>query len=172
MKKLLPKYPRVLAIAPSTRGFGFVLLEGLDTLIDWGVKSVKGDKNAQSLSKVEELVAHYRPDVLVLEDTSIKPFRRSARIRRLSQQIIALAATRMVSVALFSRERVRQVFFTDGRGTKRALSEILVQRFPEELGSLLPPKRRAWMSEDSRMDIFDAVALALMLRLNKAKRTA
>ena len=43
------------------------------------------------------------------------------------------------------------------------MAEILVKRFPEELGSRLPPKRRPWMSEDSRMDIFDAVALALML---------
>ncbi len=65
-------------------------------------------------------------------------------------------------MALFSHEHVRQVFFADGQGTKHALAEILAKRFPEELGSRLPPKRRAWMSEDSRMDIFDAVALALL----------
>ena len=160
-----------MAVAPSTRGFGFALLEGLDTLADWGVTSVTGDKNTQSVAKVKELIAHYQPDVLVLEDTSTKPFRRSERIRRLSRQIIALAATRKVSVALFSRERVRQVFFADGQGTKHALAEILVQQFPEELGSRLPPKRCPWMSEDSRMYIFDAVALALMLRLKKARPT-
>jgi len=170
MKKRLPKYPRVLAIATSTRGFGFVLLEGLDTLADWGVKSVTGDKNTQSVAKVKELIAHYRPDVLVLEDTSAKPLRRSERIRRLSKQIVTLAATRTVKVKLFSREQVRQAFFADGQGTKHAVAEILAQRFPEELSSRLPPKRRPWMSEDSRMDIFDAVALAMMFRTKKAKR--
>jgi len=55
------------------------------------------------------------------------------------------------------------VFFADGQGTKHALAEILAARFPEELGCRLPPKRRPWMSEDYRMDIFDAVALALVL---------
>jgi Holliday junction resolvasome RuvABC endonuclease subunit len=165
MKKLLPKYPRILGIAPSTRGFGFAILEGLDTLVDWGVKSAEGDKNNQSLAKVEELIVRYQPDVMVLQDTSTKPFRRSARIRKLGKRLIALATRRKVSVALFSREQVRQVFFADAQGTKQALAEIVAKRFPEELGSRLPPKRRAWMSEDSRMDIFDAVALVLMLRL-------
>jgi hypothetical protein len=42
-------------------------------------------------------------------------------------------------VALFSREQVRRVFFADGRGTKHALAEILAKKFPEELGSRLPP---------------------------------
>jgi hypothetical protein len=51
----------------------------------------------------------------------------------------------------------------DDPGTKHALAEIIAERFPEELGFLLPPKRRDWMSQDSRMDIFDAVALALMV---------
>jgi Holliday junction resolvasome RuvABC endonuclease subunit len=172
MKKLLSKYPRILAIAPSTRGFGFAVLEGLDTLADWGVKSATGDKNTQSLSKLDQLIAYYQPDVLVLEDTSTKPFGRSERIRTLSKQIVTLATTRTVKVKLFSHEQVRRVFFGNGPGTKHDLAEILAQRFPEELGSRLPPKRRPWMSEDSRMDIFDAVALALMLRLKKAKRTA
>jgi len=172
MKKTLPKYPRILSIAPSTRGFGFAVLEGLDTLVDWGVKSVTGDKNHGSIKKVQELIAHYEPEVMVLQDTSIKHSRRAARIRALSRKIIALAATRKVSVALFSHEQIRRVFFADGQGTKHALAEILAKRFPEELGSRLPPKRRPWKSEDYRMDIFDAVALVLVLRLKQAKRDA
>jgi hypothetical protein len=56
---------------------------------------------------------------------------------------------------------VRRVFFGGAGGTKHALAEIIAHRFPDELGFRLPPKRRPWMSEDSRMDIFDAVALVL-----------
>jgi hypothetical protein len=75
-----------------------------------------------------------------------------------------------VTVKLFSREQVRRVFFANGQGTKQAPAEILAKRFPEELGSRLPPKRRPWMSEDYRMDIFDAVSLALTFFIPKTKR--
>ena len=41
---------RILSIAPSTRGFGYAVLEGKDTLVDWGVKTVQGNKNVNSLA--------------------------------------------------------------------------------------------------------------------------
>lgn len=83
-----------------------------------------------------------------------------------------MAASCNVSVVVFSRQQVRQVFFADGgEGTKHALAEKMAKRFPEELGFRLPPKRRAWESEDSRMDIFDAVALALAWRYRNRKPT-
>lgn len=170
MNQINPKYFRILAIAPSTRGFGFAVLEWQETLVDWGIKTVKGDKNVQSLAKVGKLIAHYQPEVLVLEDASAKGSRRSPRIRKLSQQIIKMAANRKVSVKLFSRDQVMKTFITDGQGTKHALAEIIAKRFPEELDSSLPPKRKPWMSEDSRMNIFDAVALVLMLRLKDLHR--
>ena len=42
----------VLAIDPSTRGFGFAVLEGPNRLIDWGVKETKVDKNKRSLKVI------------------------------------------------------------------------------------------------------------------------
>ncbi len=171
MKRTHSKYVRVLAISPSTRGFGFAVLEDRETLVDWGVKSVKGDKNARSIAKVEELIDHYEPGVIVLTDSSTKPSRRSARIQALGREIVAMIASRGITVEVFSGQQVRRIFFADGQGTKHALAEILAKRFPAELGFRLPPKRRAWMSEDYRMDIFDAVALVLVLRLKKSKRT-
>src|SRR5260221_5910191 len=164
MKKIFPKYPRILAIAPSSRGFGFAVVEGLDMLADWGVKSIKGNKNAGCVEKVAEMIAHYQPDVIVLEDTSVKPFHRSTRIRALGKRIVAVAKRNGTAVTMFSRTQVRQAFFIEGQGTKQAIAEFLAQKYPEELGSRLPPKRRPWMSEDYRMDIFDAVALALIPR--------
>jgi hypothetical protein len=161
------KHFRILAIAPSTRGFGFAVLEGLDMLADWGVKEAKGDKNNQSLGKVKELVALYMPDLIVLQDTSPKDCRRSLRIKTLTRRIISLASKQKIKVELFSDQHVEDIFFTDGRGTKYARAQIVAARFPEELGSRLPPKRKPWKSEDYRMAIFDAVALALMPRLMK-----
>ena len=63
---------------------------------------------------------------------------------------------------LFSDGQMKRAFLAEGQGTRHALAAIMADQFPEELGFRLPPKRRTWSSEDSRMDIFIAVALALL----------
>lgn len=169
MIKIFSKYPRILAIAPSVRGFGFAVLDGQSTLADWGVKWVKGDKNVGSIENLEKLIARYQPEVVVLEDTKAEDSRRSARIRELSRQIIALAANHKLAVKLFTRQQVKKTLFVEGTGTKYEMAEVIADRFPEELGLHLPSKRRLWEGVDSRMDVFDAVALALMIWLQRCK---
>lgn len=165
MNQINLKHFRILAIAPTTRGVGFAVLE--ETLVDWGVKTVRSDKNKQSVAKVGELISHFQPDVIVLQNA--KDSQRSARIKALSTKIVALAAARKVKVALFSDEQMRRTFFADSRGTKHAVAEIIAKQFPEELGMRLPPRRRAWMSESYSMAIFDATALAVVFRLKHGK---
>jgi hypothetical protein len=145
------------------------VLEGQDTLVNWGVKTVqgKGNKNAKILPKAEELIAHYQPDVLVMEDASAKGSLRHPRIQRLVPQIIKMAADKKVNIKLFSREQVTKILFPDGQWTKHRLAQIVAGQFPEQLGSKLPPKRTAAMREHYQMGIFDAVALALTLRLKR-----
>lgn len=156
------QHTRILAIAPSTRGFGFAVFEGDKNLVDWGVKSVDGDKNKESVEKVKALIARYQPEVIVLEDTSAKGSRRAPRIKRLTKTIVALASSSKIKGVLFSQTKISTVFFGESKGTKHARAEIITKQFPEELGFRLPPKRKPWMSEDSRMDIFDAVSLVLV----------
>ena len=166
MSKICPKEFRVLAIAPSARGFGFAVLEGQDILVDWGIKTISyGNKNIRSLEKVKGLIIHYQPGVLILENASVKSSLRAPRIRRLCRQIGKLAARHKVGVTLFSRDQLMKTFFADGRGTKYALAEIVAKRFSDELSQTLPPKRKLGNSEDSRMNIFDAAALAVVFRL-------
>jgi RNase H-fold protein (predicted Holliday junction resolvase) len=161
---------RILAIAPTTRGFGFAVLDEKDALADWGGKPVKaGNKNAQSLKKAKELIDHNRPNVLVLQDTAAKDSGRAPRIQKLTQQIVKLAKVHKVKVVLLSKEKIQKAFFADGKGTKQALAEVLAQKFPEELGSMVPPKRKPWMTEHPRMDVFDAVALAVVFQFAKSK---
>ena len=162
----------VLSISPSTRGFGFAVLEDHETLVDWGVKSIRRDKNTLPLKKAQELILLYKPGLLVLEDYFIGNSRRSQRIRELSHAMETLAQGHSITVVTFSREQVRRVFFADNQGTKHALAEILAARFPDELSFHLPPKRRLWTSEDHRMAIFEAVALALTSILKKRRTPA
>ena len=63
-----------------------------------------------------------------------------------------------------SGKQVRQLLLGDETGTKQEIAEQLAKQFPDELSSRLPPKRKAWKSEDARMDIFEAVGLALTHR--------
>ena len=161
---------RILSIAPSFKGVGFAVLEGRDTLIDWGVKAAvgKGNKNAKSLAKVEKLITRYRPDMLVLEDVLAEGSQRYPRIRRLLPQVIKLAQAYKVKSRLFSRQQVMKSLIPDG--TRHALAVIIARRFPEQLGSKLPPKRKVSMNEHPRMSVFDAVALAETCRLEIMQR--
>jgi len=47
-----------------------------------------------------------------------------------------------------------------GVTNKRQLAEAIAARIPA-FERYLPPPRKPWMSEDSRMNLFDAAALAL-----------
>ena len=150
---------RVLGIAPSTRGLGFAVMEG-EALVDWGIKTANNSKNERSLSNVANLIEHYRPSVIVLENCKVKGSRRAPRIQALHVDIIARAKHDKVMIKLLSRKRMMDRFFAEGQGTKQTLAELLANRFQDDLGSRVPKKRKAWMGEDSRMDIFYAVALA------------
>ena len=68
MSRVYTKDICVLAIDPSTRGFGFAVLEGPNRLIDWGVKETKKNKNARALKLIEDLIDVYLPNVIVVED--------------------------------------------------------------------------------------------------------
>jgi hypothetical protein len=155
-----------LAVFPSTRGFGYAVLEGPRSLIDWGVKSARcPQKNLESLQKIRELAAFYRPDVLVLEDYEGPGSRRAKRIRTLINMAAAYAAGEGMSTTFFSRAAVRACF---GLTTKRQIAEAIARRFPE-LEPRLPLVRRIWMSEDRRMGIFDAVSLAVTFFHNRRR---
>jgi hypothetical protein len=123
------------------------------------------DKKAGSISKFEALLSHYNPQGLVLEDLSSG--KRAPRIQGLSRLLLTHARNKGVKITLFTHKQIREAFSENGKMTKQARAVFIAQKFSDELGFRLPPKRKPWMSEDYRMDIFDAVALTLMPRLLK-----
>jgi Holliday junction resolvasome RuvABC endonuclease subunit len=151
---------RVLAIDPSTRGFGFAILEGPNQLIDWGVKETKTNKRHRSLTLVDHLIERYQPSVVVVEDYEGKGSRRCRRIQRLIAEISKLVAKNKIKIKRFSRAKVKQAFSEAGASTKYQIAMAIANRFPE-LAPRLPRFRKPWMSEDYRMSIFDAVAFGL-----------
>ena len=160
-----PQRSRLLALALTSRGLGYAVLEGETSLIENGHASVRnGDKNATCLAKVEKLAALYRPDALILEDVAAKGSRRHPRIKRLHREVVAFAKKRKLAVKIISGRQSRRLHLGNEHETKQEMAEGLTKRFPIELAFRLPPKRRQWESADSRMDIFDAVGLAVAYR--------
>lgn len=153
---------RILAIDPSTRGFGFAILERRPSLIDWGVKGVRRDKNDRTVAKVKELISLYQPSVIVLEDSNAAGSRRCERVRVLLQMIQKTAAGERIRVQCFPPFKTKAMFARLGAASKDGIARAIVKIFPE-LMPQLPRVRRAWMAEDYRMSIFDAVALGMTL---------
>jgi hypothetical protein len=101
----------------------------------------------------------------VLQDVEAKGSRRYPRIKTLNRQIKRMAEKHKIKVKLISKKQLRSLLLGNPKGTKQEMAEILAAQFPDELASRLPPKRKLWQSEDSRMDIFDAMALAVVFRM-------
>lgn len=159
---------RILAVSLSSRGFGYASIEGENTLLDHGKKRIIGDKNAGSLEGIEKVIARNQPAVLVLQDiNNAKGTRRVPRIKKLHRKIVMLAKKEKIKVVSISGKELRGILLGNEAGTKHEMAELLAKRFPDELASRLPPKRKTWKSEDSRMDIFDALALVMAFRIKK-----
>jgi Holliday junction resolvasome RuvABC endonuclease subunit len=169
MNRRANRDPRILAIDPSTRGFGFAVLEGENCLIDWGVKETKIDKNKKTVQLVADLIARYEPTVVVVEDYAGKGSRRCDRVRKLINEISKLASKRKIKVRSVSRAQVKQAFSEAGATNKYQIAQNIARRFPE-LAPRLPRFRKPWMSEDYRMSIFDAVTFAIAFLRSRAER--
>ena len=110
MDYLLPNELRMLAIDPSTRGLGFAVLEGPYRVLDWGVKEATGNKDAKCVEIVLGLIDHYRPHVLVLENTAAEGSLRRARVRGLLEAIRNATRQKGVKVLEETSGRVRRAF--------------------------------------------------------------
>jgi hypothetical protein len=150
---------RVLAIDPTTRGFGFVVFEGPEMLVDWGVFQVRSDKHAECLRRVEALLDRYEPFVVVVEDHKGLSCRRCVRVRALINAVCELASRRTLTPRRVSPRSVRRAFSEVGVSTKYEIAGAVSSRFPE-LAPRLPPPRKTWMGEREAMSVLDA-ALAL-----------
>jgi len=164
MNQTASKQIRILAIALTARGFGYCVMEN-QVILESGNKGVEGNKNSHSIYKIEKLLKQFLPSVLVLQDVNAAGCHRAPRIKALHRQVIELAANYKLKVTLFSGKMLRIALVGDAKGTKHEMAEFLAQKYPAELAAKLPPKRRPWENEDGRMDIFDAVGLAVVFKM-------
>jgi len=125
------------------------------------VKEARGArKHARCLAKIASILDQYEPDVLVLQDTSSRGTLRVPRIIKLNAAIAELAERRRMAVYAYSRADIWNAFKDVGASNKQDLAMVIAVYIPA-FERYVPPPRKPWKSEDSRMGIFDAAALAL-----------
>lgn len=162
--------PRILALAPSTKGIGFAVIDANGALADWGLKRLAHVDNDWCVLAVEKLLKRYQPGLIVLEDYWAADVRRVERIKDLGHRLISLAKNKKLRVVLTLRKHVSRAILGADGATRWEIAEHLAKKFPEQLGFRLPPKRRFWMNEDPRMSIFTAVSLAISIHSKTAKQ--
>lgn len=152
---------RVLAIDPMHQGFGYVVLEDEPLqLVDWGQSLCRRRNHGSCLQSLARLIERCSPTALVLESADGATASRQLAMTRFIESISELLDSPGLPVFTYARETVRTLFAGSSAFTKQQRAELLAVRFPE-LAPKLPPPRAVWSSEDSRMSIFDALALAL-----------
>ena len=149
---------RVLALDLHPRRFGYVVLEGPDRLLDWGVRSYRRKGNSSDVliqRRLRPLLALWRPTLLVIGGTRQMPPQQKLPRERFLKGVVAEART--------YRACVRQLRSTEGRAeklTKYERAREAAERFPV-LVERLPLKRKPWESAYYSMSIFEALAIAV-----------
>jgi hypothetical protein len=155
-----------LAIYFSTRGSSFVLFEGTLSPYDWGTFEVRGPRReAKCQLHITQLLDRYKIDILVLQNTGREGTRRASRLTTLNEAVEAAARQRGVPVFQYSRADVYNAFASAGFSNKQTLAQVIASHIPA-FARHVPPPRKPWKSEDARMALFDAAALALVFFQN------
>jgi hypothetical protein len=144
----------VLAVHPTTRGFGWILFEGPLAPVDWGIAfGRKG--NERLVKRYQRLLSRYEPSVLVLEEFDSG----NTRAERLNRLMVHMAKCQNMEVQPFKRSAVQAVFGTVGARTRYEIAEVIRQQIAA-FSHRMPRKRSLLVPKDPKQALFDAAAVA------------
>jgi hypothetical protein len=151
---------RILALDVHPRSFGYVVVEGPDNLLDWGVRSHRHKSNSTDVlirRRLKPLLELWRPSILVLCSGPSITQRPHQRRDRLLKRIATEAKNHQVPVRILKKRpgTDQGKRLTKYENARRAAEQFSVLRWK------IPPKRKPWESEYYRMSIFAAATLAI-----------
>jgi hypothetical protein len=155
---MLPSAPITLSLDPTSGGFCYAVLQGPETLLDWGSRELPSRAPEALRQRIGKITERYHPTLIVIEDTAQS--RRGEWARESAAAVEEFSREQGIEIVAVSRRQVQEDFAATGK-TKYHIAVAISRLFPE-LEPRLPRKRKAWMSEDERMSIFDAISLALV----------
>ena len=155
------RYNLVLSVYATARGLAYVLFEGEANPVDWGRAECRGPtKNHRAIERFITLIERHRPDVVILQDPDDLIRRGSRRAGQLAWGFAAHAEGHGIPSVTRSRRDVLTAFAHLCPCTKHTIAQAIIEMIPV-FGQHQPPRRKPWMSEDSRMALFDAAALTI-----------
>lgn len=154
---------RALGIAPTSRGFGYAVIEDGELLVDYGLTHQRPPDEERLLERARTLIHRHRPDTFVVRD--LAGSRLGQRSRSLLGRLAELGEEEGLQVYRPTLEEVVRHFASDGL-TKHDRARAVAERFPQ-LRPKLPSRRKPWESEDEWMAVFGAVG-SIVVRLSLA----
>jgi hypothetical protein len=160
---------RIIALDVRSGHFGFVVFEGPNEILAWGVKSFRSGYNAVKIpatAKFLSLLDEFAPSAVVIRE---RPIGRTAKKPKLFSIIKRQVGSRRIPLRFITPRDVNRAF-VGFESNKYQVASVLARQFPS-LASRLPPKRKCWQSEDYRMGIFDAAAGGLAYFTRSSRRS-
>src|SRR6266851_1211715 len=120
---------RVLALDVHPRSFGFVVFEGPNRMLDWGVRSFRTGVKAVKIpaaTKFLSLLDEFRPSTVVIGERVTK---RTTKQTKMLETIKRQARSRRIPVMCVSRRDVNRAFVGFERN-KYEVASALTQQFP------------------------------------------
>jgi hypothetical protein len=149
---------RIIALDVRSRNFGFVVFEGPNEILDWGVRSFRSGGNAVKVSagvKFGALLDEFTPSAVVIRERATRSAKKPKLLSIIERQVL----NRRIPLRFITPRDVNRAF-VGFESNKYEVASALAKQFPT-LASKLPPKRKCWQSEDYRMGIFDAAAVGV-----------
>lgn len=151
----------VLGLYPFTRGVAFAAFHSPLSPVDWGLKVVRaGAKDNLSVEVTKALILRLQPDVIVLGDCSTRRSRPPSDLEKLQRRITKYARSQVIDVHIFDKADIQDCF----KGVKAATRYEIAKAIASQVDALshrLPPVPRPWDSQNQRLGLFDAAALAM-----------
>ncbi len=157
----------VLAIHPTSRGFGWIVFETPLVPLDWGLASAAPSRPARLATRFERILKRYEPAVLVLEEFE-GPSGRADRVQKVCREIIHLATFKGMDVSIFLRVEVQKTFGRPGTLGRHEIAQIIAEQI-EVLSPRLLRKRKHYDGEQRGLALFDATAVALTYYANASR---
>ena len=129
----------VLALDVHPQSFGFVVFEGPNQILDWGVRSFRTGVNAVKVpaaTKFLALLDEFGPSAVVMRERLTG---RPAKQTKMHMMIEREARSHRIPVRRITHREVNRAFVGFDRN-KYEVASALAQQFPD-LASRLPPRR-------------------------------
>ena len=141
--------------------YGYAVSQAKDSLLTCGTAKLRRFDAQKYLGGIQEIIAFYKPQTIVIRDPDTSFAKCSERVRSLIEEIEILACGKRIAVHRIPRAEINRAFkVEDGKMNKHKVAEQIGERFPA-YQRLQPKRRRFFDSPDYHTTTYDAIALLL-----------